>query len=124
MVIPALATTAFSTLDQKLQPEGRAIFNLTRLYGGTVGIGIVQIFFYGNTQAMHLALAKGITQYRAAAHLAAHLAKPGLAKLNDAITGQAAVVSILGQFKILLVAILVVSPLVLLLRKPLPAPAK
>jgi MFS transporter, DHA2 family, multidrug resistance protein len=116
--IPALTKTAFGTLDQKLQPEGRAIFNLTRLYGGTIGIAVVQLFFYGNTQAMHLALAKGLTPYRAAAHLTGRLAKPGLAALNGMITGQAAVVAILGQFKILLFAILIVSPLVLFLRKP------
>ena len=60
MSIPALTRTAFGTLDQKFQPEGTAIFNLSRLYGGTIGIGVVQIFFYGNTQAMHLALAKGL----------------------------------------------------------------
>jgi MFS transporter, DHA2 family, multidrug resistance protein len=121
MLIPALTRTAFSTLDQRLLPEGRAIFNLTRLYGGTIGIAVVQDFFYANTQAMHLALAKGLTPYRAAAHLTGRLAKPGLAKLNDMITGQAAVVSIIGQFKILLLAILVVSPLVLFLRGSRPA---
>jgi MFS transporter, DHA2 family, multidrug resistance protein len=41
--------------------------------------------------------------------------------MNDLLTGQAAIVGILGQFKVLLVASLVVSPLVLLLRKPRPA---
>jgi DHA2 family multidrug resistance protein len=121
IAIAALTKTAFSTLDQKLVPEGRAIFNLTRLYGGTIGIGVVQIFFYGNTQAMHLALAKNLAPYRAAAHLTGRHAKPALAMLNDMITGQAAVVSILGQFKILLFAILIVSPLVLFLRQPVPA---
>jgi DHA2 family multidrug resistance protein len=103
-----------------LHPEGTAIFNLFRLYGGTIGIAIVQIFFYGNTQAMHLALAKGLTPYRAAARLTAPLAKQGLAALNDVITVQAAVVAIIGQFKVLLVAILIVSPLVLFLQKPRP----
>ncbi len=121
IAIVALNKTAFGTLDQKLQPEGRAIFNLTRLYGGTIGIAVVQIFFYGNTQAMHLALAKDLAPYRTAAHLAGRLAKPGLARLNDMITGQAAVVAVIGQFKILLFATLIVSPLVLFLRKPPPA---
>ena len=37
------------------------------------------------------------------------------------VTGQAAVVAIIGQFKVLLFAILIVSPLVLFLRKPRPA---
>ncbi len=119
--IPALTRTAFGTLDQKLHPEGSAIFNLSRLYGGTIGIAVVQIFFYGNTQAMHLALAKGLTPYHAAAHLTGRLAKPGLAALNGMVTGQAAVVAVISQFKVLLFAILIVSPLVLFLRKPRPA---
>jgi MFS transporter, DHA2 family, multidrug resistance protein len=123
MAISALSKTAFSTVDQKLHPEGGMIFNLSRLYGSTIGIAVVQIFFYVNTQAMHLALAKDLAPYRAAAHLTAAPDKHGLAMLNDMITGQASVVAIIGQFKILLVAALVVSPLTLLLRKPRPAGA-
>jgi DHA2 family multidrug resistance protein len=37
------------------------------------------------------------------------------------VTHQAAVVAVIGQFKILMLAMLVVSPLVLFLRKPRPA---
>ncbi len=121
MLIPALTKVAFSTLDPKLHPEGNMIFNVFRLYGSTLGIGIVQIFFYNNTQAMHLALAKDLTPFRAAAHLAAPITTPGLMALNDKVTGQAAAIAIIGQFKILLFAILSVSPLVLFLRKPRPA---
>ena len=48
----------------------------------------------------------------------ASIAKPGLAALNDMITQQAAVVAVIDQFKILMFAMLIVSPLVLFLRKP------
>jgi DHA2 family multidrug resistance protein len=41
--------------------------------------------------------------------------------LNDMVTQQAAVVAVIGQFKILMFAMLIVSPLVLFLRKPRPA---
>ena len=91
------------------------------LYGSTIGIAVVQIFFYNNTQAMHLALAKNLTPYRAAAHVAGSIAKPSLAALNGMITQQAAVVAVIDQFKILMFAMLIVSPLVLFLRKPRPA---
>jgi len=121
IVIPALTKVAFSTLDQKLHPEGNMIFNLSRLYGGTIGIAVVQLFVYDNTQAMHLALAKDLTPYRAAAQLAAPITTPGLAMLNEMITVQAATVSVIGQFKVLLYAILVVSPIVLFFTKPRPA---
>ena len=120
ILMPVLAKTAFSTLDPKLRPEGTVLFNLARLYGSTLGIAVVLTFFYGNTQAMHLALAKNIRPQNAATHVAAALSRPGLAHLNEMITGQAAVVSIIGQFKILMIAMLIVSPLVLLLRKPRP----
>ena len=69
MLIPAVTRAAFGTLDPKLRPDGSALLNLARLYGSTIGIAVVQIFFYNNTQAMHLALAKDLTPYRAAAHL-------------------------------------------------------
>jgi DHA2 family multidrug resistance protein len=121
MLLPALNKAAFSTLDSKFRPEGTAFFNLLRAYGSSIGIAVVLIFFYNNTQAMHTALAKDLTPYRSAAHVAGSIAKPGLAKLNDMITQQAAVVAIIGQFKIMMFAMLIVSPLVLFLRKPQPA---
>jgi DHA2 family multidrug resistance protein len=121
MLLPALAKAAFGTLDPKFRPEGSALFGLSRVYGSAIGIAVVQMFFYSNTQAMHLALAKNLTPYRNVAHVAGSIAKPGLAMLNDMVTQQAAVVAVIGQFKILMFAMLIVSPLVLFLRKPRPA---
>jgi DHA2 family multidrug resistance protein len=118
IVMPALTKAAFGTLDPQLRPEGTMLFNLSRLYGSTIGIAVVLIFFYDNLQAMHLALAKDLIPYRAAAHAVASISVPDLARLNEEVTGQAAVVSIIGQFKILMFAMLVASPLVLFLRKP------
>jgi DHA2 family multidrug resistance protein len=120
ILMPAVTRAAFSTLDPKLRPEGTAIFNVSRLYGATIGIAVVQIFFYNNTQAMHLALAKNLTPFRAAAHGAASVSKQALAELNEAITGQAAIIAVIDQFKILMIVILVVGPLVLFLRRPSP----
>jgi MFS transporter, DHA2 family, multidrug resistance protein len=118
ILMPALTKAAFSTLDPGLRPEGTALFNLSRLYGSTIGIALVQMYFYDNTQAMHVALAKDLTPYRAAAHVAGSIAGPGLAALNNMITGQAAFVGVIDQFAVMMIAMLVVSPLVLSLRKP------
>ncbi len=118
ILMQGLSKTAFSTLDPSLRPEGATLFNLSRLYGSTIGIALVIVFFYDNTQAMHLALAKDLTPSRAAAHVADLLATPKLAMLNDAITGQAAFVGLIGQFEVMMIAMLIVSPLVLFLRKP------
>ena len=121
VLLPALTKAAFSTLDPALRPEGTVFFNLSRLYGSTIGIALVLTFFYDNTQAMHVALAKDLTPYRAAADVTGSMAEPGLARLNDMITGQAALIGVIGQFKVMMIALLIVSPLVLFLRKPRPA---
>ena len=120
-LLPALAKTAFATLDPKFRPEGTALFGVSRVYGSALGIATVQVFFYNNTQAMHLALAKDLTPYRAAAHVAGVIDKAALATLNEMVTQQAAVVAVIDQFKILTFAMLIVSPLVFFLRKPRPA---
>ncbi|WP_424630340.1 MFS transporter [Bradyrhizobium sp. SYSU BS000235] len=121
MLLPALTKMAFSTLDPKFRPEATALFGMSRVYGSAIGIAIVQIFFYNNTQAMHLALAKHLTPYSAAVHVVGSITKPGLAAFNGMVTHQAAFVAVVDQFKILMLVMLVVSPLVLLLNKPQPA---
>ena len=121
LLLPTLTKTAFSTLDPIFRPEGNAFFNLSRLYGSSIGVALVLVFFYDNTQAMHVALAKDLTPYRAAAHVAGPVATPGLASLNDMITGQSAFIGVIDQFKVMMIAMLIVSPLVLFLRKPRPA---
>jgi DHA2 family multidrug resistance protein len=120
ILLPTLTKTAFSTLDPALHAEGTAFFNLSRLYGSTIGIAVVLTFFYDNTQAMHLALAKDLTPYRAAAHVTGSIGQPGLAMLNDMITGQAALIGVIDQFKVMMIAILIASPLLLFLHKPNP----
>jgi MFS transporter, DHA2 family, multidrug resistance protein len=65
-----------------IRPEGTALFNLSRLYGSTIGVAVVQVFFYDNTQAVHLALAKNLTPYRAAAHVTGSISRPGLKTLR------------------------------------------
>jgi MFS transporter, DHA2 family, multidrug resistance protein len=120
MLLPAITKAAFSTLDPKFRLEGTAVFGLSRVYGSAIGIAVVQLFFYNNTQAMHLALAKNLAPYHAAAHVAGLIDKKGLAALNEMITQQAAIVAVIDQFKILMFAMLIVSPLVFFLRKPAP----
>jgi MFS transporter, DHA2 family, multidrug resistance protein len=118
MLMPALTRAAFSTLEPAFRSEGTALFNLSRLYGSTLGIAIVQIYFFNNTQSVHLALAKNLRPYRIADDVAGSLSVQGLAMVNDLVTSQAAIVAVIGQFKLLMVAMLLVSPLVLLFRKP------
>jgi MFS transporter, DHA2 family, multidrug resistance protein len=118
VLLPALTRAAFSTLDPAYRPEGTAFFNLTRLYGSTIGIAFVQIFFFNNTQSMHLALAKHLRPYLIGSEATNTLSAQALASLNDLVTGQAAMIGIIDQFKVLLLAALIATPFVLFLRKP------
>lgn len=118
IVMAALARAAFSTLAPQLRAEGTALFNLARLYGSTLGIAVVQIYLYDNTQMVHLALAANLTGHQVPTRLGGLFAGAGLATLNDMITGQAALIGVIDQFKLLMFAILAVSPLALLLRVP------
>lgn len=118
MLMPALGKAAFATLPAALKPQGMAVFNMARLYGSTLGIAVVQWFLADNTQAMHLALASHVTLHRATLQAPALLAGPGPTLLNATVTGQAAMIALLGQFKILMFAMVLAAPLILLLRKP------
>jgi DHA2 family multidrug resistance protein len=121
ILMPAVSKVAFSTLDPALRPEGTGLFNLARVYGSTLGVAIVQLFFFNNTQAMHMALVSNLTPYRVATQSLTSAPLQALEGLNEMITGQAAFIAVVDQFKILLVVMLVVSPLVLFLRKPVAA---
>lgn len=72
---------------------------------------VVPAFFYDNTQTMHLAFAKDLSPFRAAAHVTGSIAKPGLATLSDVMTGQAALIRVVGQIKVMMIAMLVASRL-------------
>ena len=63
---------------------------------------------------------RGQATWQAVAMCAGSIDKPAPAALNEMITQQAAVVAVIDQFKILMFAMLIVSPLVFFLRKPCP----
>jgi MFS transporter, DHA2 family, multidrug resistance protein len=128
ILMPSISKVAFSTLDPKFRPEGTGFFNLARVYGSTIGVAVVQASFFSNTQAVHLALASHLTPFADAAH-AVTVSTPlkAVASLNEMITGQAAFIAFIDQFKILMMAMVVVSPLIIFLRNPAPtnpAPTK
>jgi MFS transporter, DHA2 family, multidrug resistance protein len=119
-LLPALSKAAYGTLDPKLRPEGTALFSPSRVYGGMIGIALAQMFFYTNTQSMHLALVKNQTPHRAAAHTAGAIMKSRSCRSQRCGQPQAAIVAVIDQFNILMLAMLIVGRLVLFLRKPRP----
>jgi DHA2 family multidrug resistance protein len=118
ILMPVLTRTALSTLRPEFHPEGNVLINLSRLYGSTIGVAVVQTYFYYNTQSMHLALAKNLSPYRVLPLGETGLTRQSLMALNGLVTEQAAFVALVGQFKLLMVVMLIVSPLLLFLRRP------
>jgi hypothetical protein len=85
-LLVALTKASFGTLEPKFRPEGAALSRVLRLYDSAIGVAVVQIFFYNNTQAIHLALAKNLAPYGSVAHITESIGRPELASLNDMTT--------------------------------------
>ena len=117
-----MATMAFATLPTHLRNEGTALFSLTRNVGSSVGISAVQALLTSNTQIMHASLAEHVSPFNLAnrdPQLAAQLLSPeATAGLNAALTGQAAMVAYIDDFKFMLILVLLSVPLLLLVKKP------
>jgi MFS transporter, DHA2 family, multidrug resistance protein len=128
LVFTPLSIVTFSTLPRQILTQGTAIFSLTRNIGSSVGIAIVEALLVENTQVVHSRLVEQLRPDNPLARLP-HMAAPfsltdpsGIAALNAEATRQAAMVAYIDNFKLMMVIVIVGLPLLLLLRRPLPAP--
>jgi DHA2 family multidrug resistance protein len=128
LVFTPLSIVTFSTLPRQILTQGTAIFSLTRNIGSSVGIAIVEALLVENTQVVHSRLIEQLRPDNPLARLP-HMAAPfsltdpsGIAALNAEATRQAAMVAYIDNFKLMMVIVIVGLPLLLLLRRPLPAP--
>jgi DHA2 family multidrug resistance protein len=85
-----------------------------------IGIALVQIFFCDNPQGMHVALAKNLTPYCVVPCVTCLIAGPKRAALSNTTMGGAAFAGVIGQFEVMMIAMLFVNPFVLFVRKPRP----
>jgi DHA2 family multidrug resistance protein len=118
-----LTTVTFATLPPEKRPEAAGIYNLSRNVGSAVGISIVSYLLTRYNQINHSTIAAHVTPFnRAFAEPAAQALSPytaaGRAALDQMIQGQAAVISYINDFKLLMIMSLIALPLVLLLKKP------
>ena len=127
LVYVPLSTVAFATLPGALRNEGTAFFNLLRNAGSAIGISVVLFLLTQNTQRLHASLAEHITPYNAGSNpaaLAAHVdtaTVKGLAALNAMITNQAAMISYIDDFWLMMVLTLATIPFLLLIKRARPA---
>ena len=114
-----LAAVTFATLSPQYRNEGTAMFSLIRNVGSSIGISAVVTLLTRNTQIMHSRLAEQVTPYGMGLHAlppAALSTTSGLARLNELVSGQAAMIAYNNDFKLMMVLTLCAIPLIALLK--------
>lgn len=113
---------AFATLEPRLRTDASGLLNLGRLIGSSVGISIVTALFARNLQVSHSDLAAHVTSSSSdAVDVAAvsryqELGETVMSLANAEINRQAAMVSYIDDFWIIMWATILTFPLVFLLR--------
>ena len=123
-----LQVVAFATLPADLRTDGTSLLSLLRNVGSAVGVSACSALLARNVQVSHADLAAGITPFNPAYHPGAPAAllspatPKGAAMLDAMVNHQAAIIAYLDDFKAMLVVTLPSVLLLLLMRRPVPAP--
>ena len=119
-----LSTVTLATLPPEQRTDGTALFNLSRNIGSSVGISVVTSLLIQNTQANHADIAQHVTAVNrvfetpAIAQFWNPATDAGRAALDAMITRQAQIIAYIDDFKLLMIATLVVIPLLIVFKKP------
>ncbi len=132
-VFVPLSAITFATLAPVFRPQATGLFSLMRNIGSSIGISYVIFLLSHNTRLLHAQITETVTPFGLVVRLPAPPAlsavwnpsvAAGRAALDAEITRQAAVVAYLDDFKLLMIIAVLSIPLVLLLQRARPAPAK
>src|SRR3982074_994954 len=118
-----LSTVTLGTLPREQRPEGAGLYNLARNIGSSVGISVVTSLLTQNTQANHAEIVQQVTAVNrvfdnpAIAQFWNPATDGGRAALDAMITTQAQIIAYIDDFKLLMIATLVVIPLLLVFKQ-------
>ena len=118
-----LSTVTLATLPPEQRTDGAGLFNLSRNIGSSVGISVVTSLLTQNTQANHADIVQHVTamnrvfEYPAIAQFWNPATDAGRAALDAMITRQAQIIAYIDDFKLLMIATLVVIPLLIVFRQ-------
>ena len=121
-----LSTMAFATIAPKFRADGTAMFSLVRNMGQGVGISIVTAVLSTMLQVNHAEIGSTITATSQAVAQVPSLLTGNptiLSQINGLVSQQAAIVSYLDDFWLMMLLSLSAIPLILLLRGAKKAPA-
>jgi DHA2 family multidrug resistance protein len=122
LFVPLSAAT-LSTLPLSERAEGAGLFSLSRNIGSSVGISVVNSLLVQNTQANHAAIVPSVNAVNRGfdnplvAHAWSPLTASGRAALDALITRQAQIIAYIDDYKLLMIATLVVIPLLMVFKR-------
>ncbi len=126
LVFVPLNTLAFATLAPDLRTDAASFFMLLRNVGGSVGVSLSVGILARQTQIAHQDIGGALTPFSipwADNQVTRALGATGdtvLAMLNNAVTGQAAMIAYLDVYRLMFWVTVAVMPLLIILRKPSP----
>jgi DHA2 family multidrug resistance protein len=118
-----LSAVSLATLTPQQRTEGAGLYNLSRNIGSSVGISVVTSLLTQNTQANHAEIVQHVTAVNrtfenpAIAQFWNPATDGGRAALDAMITTQAQIIAYIDDFKLLMIATLVVIPLLLVFKQ-------
>jgi DHA2 family multidrug resistance protein len=118
-----LSTVTLATLSSAQRTEGAGLYSLSRNIGSSVGISVVNALLTRNTQINHADIVEHVTAVNRAfeSPLIMRLWNPldaaGCAALDAMITQQAQIISYIDDYKLLMIAMLSVFPLLIVFKK-------
>ena len=124
LIFMPLNLMAFATLDAKFRTEGASLLNLARNIGGSAGISVVTALLARNIQTNHEVLGSHIPDLglQAADPIVSStigMATDQLLAIADGLVNQqAAMISYIDVFKLMMIVTLCAIPLVLVLKRP------
>ena len=116
LFVPLSAAT-LSTLPLAERTEGAGLYSLFRNIGSSIGISVVNGLLIRNVQVNHANIAQNVTavnrafEQPAIAHFWNPFTAAGRAALDAVITQQAQIISYIDDYKLLMIATIVVMPL-------------
>ena len=122
LFVPLSAAT-LATLSPALRTEGAGLYSLSRNIGSSVGISVVNALLTRNTQINHADIVEHVTAVNRALEnpMIMRFWNPldaaGRAALDAMITQQAQIISYIDDYKLLMIAMLSVFPLLIVFKK-------
>ena len=112
-----------STLSNEQRAEGAGLYSLSRNIGSSIGISVVNSLLIQNTQVNHADIMPHVTAINriftdpAIARFWNPLTAAGRAALDAMITQQAQIIAYIDDYKLLMIATLVVIPLLIVFKR-------